>query len=50
MPGGGGGVTGGSHMRSLTSLPPGQDTLGHKKNFIASDWTEIQDGKWKAVI
>ena len=41
---------GGSRICSLMSLPPGGDTSGHKKNFIASDWTKIQDGKWKAVI
>ena len=37
-------------MCSLTSLPSSQDPSGHKKNFIASDWTKIQDGKWKADI
>ena len=47
MPRGG---EGGTRMRSLTSLPPGRDISGYKKNFIASDWTKIQDGKWKAAI
>ena len=43
--GGRGGKGGGASACSLTSLLPGRDTSGHKKNFIASDWTKIQDGK-----
>ena len=43
-------LRGGTHMHSLMSLPPGWDTSGHKKNFVTSHWTEIQDGKWKEAI
>ena len=56
----GGGVRGGSRMCSLISLPPGQDTSGHKKILLpligqkfkmangkqSSDWTIIQNGRW----
>ena len=36
-------------MCCLTSLPPGQDPLGHKKNFIASDWKKFKMANGKQI-
>ena len=47
-PWGGEGVRGGGQAHAQSDITYTQ--LGHKKNFIASDWTKIQDGKWKADI
>ena len=46
----GGGKEGGiAHEQSdVTSAQSGH--IGTQKIFIASDWTKIQDGKWKADI
>ena len=45
-----GGDEGGlTHVQSdVTSARSGH--IGTQKNFITSDWTKIQDGKWKADI